>query len=318
MNFFKDKKVLVTGGAGFIGSNLVKKLVECEAQVRATVHVKCPRTRIKGVDYVEGVDLLNKTDCGKVTKEMDYVFLCAANTSGAGVMEKTPLVHLTPNVVMNAQMLEGAYLNKVRKVLFVSSTSIYPLTDYPVKEKDVDPSKFFPKYHIVAWMKYFTEQMCYMYSHVVSKKMKTVIVRPGNVYGPGDDFEWETSHVIPALIRRVVERHDPVVVWGNGEDVKDFIYIDDLVDGMLLAMEKTGKTVNISTGESVSLLDVLFEILRIVGDDSIRIVFDETKPVMIPKRLVDVSRIKSFGFDHKVYLEEGLRRTIEWYRGTQK
>ena len=310
MNFFKDKKVLVTGGAGFIGSNLIKRLVCLGADVKSTLHFKQPHGRIDDVNYV-CCELTREWDCEKICKDIDYVFLCAANTSGAGVMDKTPFVHLTPNVVMNSYMLEAARKAGVKKLLFVSSTTVYPLKDYPVNENDVNPEDFFPKYKIVASMKHFTERLCDLYSEFTP--MKTVVVRAGNTYGPGDDFEWETSHVIPALIRRVIERHDPVEVWGDGSDVKDFIYIDDLVEGILMSMKEVEGSINIASGLCNSVINILFKILKIEGYDA-RIQFNGSKPTMIPKRMVDVSYAKSFGFCPQVSMDEGLERTIKWYK----
>jgi len=149
--------------------------------------------------------------------------------------------------------------------------------------------------------------------------MQTVIVRPANIYGPLDDFEWETSHVLPALIRRVVERHAPIKVWGDGRDIKDFIYIDDFIEGMLLAMEKIEgfDMVNIASGKQYNLRDILDTIIRLDGYENAEIIYDSSKPTMIPKRLIDPSKAKNlFGFESETSIEAGLKKTIEWYRKT--
>ena len=124
--------------------------------------------------------------------------------------------------------------------------------------------------------------------------MKTVVVRPANAYGPYDDFEWETSHVVPALIRRVVERHNPLEVWGDGNDIKDLIFIDDLVEGILLAMEKldTFEQINIRTGRPISIKEALNTMLKVDNYNDAKVAFDASKPTMIPKRLIDVSKAK--------------------------
>jgi GDP-L-fucose synthase len=257
-------------------------------------------------------------DCRRVCEDMEYVFLCAANTSGAAVMEKTPLAHLTPNLIMNARMLEAAYAAGVKKTLFISSNTVYPVSDQPVKEEDVK-NEFFDKYFIVAWMKRFTEIMCEMYATKIRKPMQMVIVRPANAYGPGDKFDWETSHVLPAMIRRVVERHDPIRVWGDGRDVKDFIYVDDLVDGMLLAMEKIDgfEPINLASGREHRLRDMLDTIITLDGYSNAKVEYDTSKPTMIPKRLIDPSKAKQvLGFEATTPIETGLKRTIDWYRST--
>lgn len=149
--------------------------------------------------------------------------------------------------------------------------------------------------------------------------MKVVVVRPGNAYGPYGDFKWETSHVIPALIRKVVERHNPIEVWGDGNEIKDFIYVEDLVEGMLLAMEKIGSfdPVNIASGHPCTVKEVLKAILEADNYQDAKIVFDTSKPTMIPKRLIDTSKAKKLlGFEAKTPLTEGIKKTVDWYKET--
>ena len=192
------------------------------------------------------------------------------------------------------------------------------MTDYPVKETDVT-NEFFEKYFVVAWMKRFTEIVCEMYATRIKEPMKVCVVRPANIYGEFDDFEWETSHVIPALIRKVVERHSPVEVWGDGKDLKEFIYVQDFIDGMLLAMEKIDgfEPINIAAGNPTTVKEIIQALLEIDGYDQARVEFDTSKPTMIPKRLIDPSRAETLlGFRPATSIEEGLRKTVAWYRDT--
>ena len=312
---FKDANVLVTGGAGFVGVNLIKRLLDLGAKVSATLHTKPAVVQDPRVRYVQ-TDLRRPEDCSAAVRGADYVFMCAANTSGAAVMAKTPLAHLTPNVLMNVSMLDAAYQAGVKKFLFISSNTVYPLTDFPVKEDDVT-NEFYKSYFIVAWMKRFTEIVCEMYATKIAKPMQVCVVRPANIYGEYDDFEWETSHVIPALIRKVVERHKPLEVWGDGTDLKEFIYVQDFITGMLLAMEKIEgfDPINIATGRPCTVRDVLAALLKVDRFDDANIVYDTSKPTMIPKRLIDVLKARDeLGFEAAVSLEDGLRRTVDWYR----
>lgn len=311
---FKGKNVLVAGGSGFVGVNLIKRLLLEDANITATLYHKPAVINDPQVKYIE-CDLRLPDDCKTVCINIDYVFMCAANTSGAKVMASTPLVHLTPNILMNMNMLEAAYEAGVKKFLFMSSNTVYPLTDYPVKENDVS-NEFYKSYHIVAWMKRFTEIVCDMYASKITKPMKTVVVRPGNLYGPYDKFDWEKSKVIPALIRRAIEKHDPFVVWGDGMDLKDFLYIDDYIDGMMLAMEKINKfqPINIASGQAVTIRDVLNKILLAADYPNAPVEYDTSKPTMIPKRLIDNTLAKNLlGWSPRVSLEEGLKKTVGWY-----
>ena len=317
MSFYKSKNILITGGAGFVGINLIKGLLNLGANITATIYKKQPVINNKEITYIS-CDLKNPQDCRKVCDNMEYVFMCAANTSGAKVIATTPLVHLTPNILMNMNMLEAAYEAEVEKFLFMSSNTVYPFTDFPVKEDDIT-NEFYKSYHIVAWMKRFTEIVCEMYSNRIQEPMKTIIVRPGNLYGPYDKFDREKSKVIPALIRRAVEKQNPFEVWGDGMDLKDFLYIDDYIDGMLLSMEYIDKfrAINIASGNAVTIRDVLKEILIAADYQDASVEYDASKPTMIPKRMIDISLAKELlGWTPKVSLGEGIQLTVDWYRET--
>ena len=313
---FKNSSVVVMGGAGFVGVNLIRHLIDRGAKITATLHNRPAVIKDDGIKYVK-CDLTKAKDCARALTGADYAFMCAANTSGAAVIETTPLVHVTPNVVMNTLALEAAYKAGVKKFLFISSNTVYPDVEHPVREDEMMSGELFEKYFCVAWMKRFSEILCRMYAEKIKKPMMTVVIRPANIYGPYDDFEWATSHVVPALVRKVVERHKPLEVWGDGSDIKDLIYVDDFIEGILLAMEKinTFDPVNIATGRPCSIKDVLSTILRVDGYTDAKITFNTSKPTMIPRRLIDVTKArKLLGFEAKTSLEEGIKKTVQWYR----
>ena len=314
---FENSSILVTGGSGFVGLNLIKRLIrENPKIIRSTYHKKIPTFYHPLVQYSQS-DLTDKYSCKAITTGMDYVFMCAAVTSGAGVMDTIPLSQVTPNVIMNALLLEAAYENKIKKFQFLSSTTVYPDVDYPVREEDFLKGELFDKYFCVAWMKIFSEMMCNMYSSKIRKPMPVVVVRPGNIYGEEDDFEWETSHAIPALMRRIIERHDPISVWGDGSDVKDFTHISDIIEGMVLAMKKidTFNPINIASGTQSTLKEILEMMLEIDGYQNANIEYDLSKPTMIPKRLVSIEKAgRLLGYEPQIGLREGLTRTMNWYR----
>ena len=314
-NFYKDKNILVTGAAGFVGTNLVKRLVDLGANVTGTIFNKKPQDSIDTVKYIKA-DLTNKVDCTKVCIGIDYVFMCAANSSGASVMEKAPLTHLTPNVVMNALMLEAAYSEGVQKFAFISSNTVYPLTNNAVVEADAN-YEFYEKYHIVGWMKMFSEEMCKMYSNHIKTPMKTLVVRPGNLYGPFDKYNKNESKVIAALVRRFVEKQNPLEVWGDGNDIKDFIFIDDFINGLISIFknEKIEGPINIASGEPTTIKDIINALILISESSNLSVKYDASKPTMIPVRLISTDQAKKeINFLPKYNIYEGLDKTYNWYQ----
>lgn len=314
---FRDVRVLVAGGAGFVGTNLILRLKSLGARVRATIHESPPKVEMPDVEFLQA-DLTRPDDNRRAVEGMDYVFMCAANTSGAAVMTQTPLAHVTPNVLMNTLLMEAAYEAKVKKYVFLSSSAAYPESgDRAVREEEMfggDPPEV---YYSVGWMKRYAEILCRVYAEKIKNSMPAVVVRPSNIYGPNDKYDFGKSHVTAALLRRVVERHDPLEVWGTGDDVRDLIYIDDFLDGLLLAVEKTERfmAVNIASGKGYSIKEVLKTLIEIDGFTGADVRFDASKPQTIPIRMINTSLAeKRLGFKCRVSLEEGLRRTLAWYR----
>ena len=311
------KKILVAGGTGFIGVNLLQRLMAAGEEVRATIHDRSPVFSSDNIDYVKA-DLRQLSDCQRVVEGMEYVFLCAANTSGAAVMAETPLAHVTPDVVMNAHLLEAAYNAGVKKFVFISSSAAYPPTgDRPVREDEMFGADPYEVYYSVGWMKRYTEILCKTYATKIKKPMPMLVVRPSNIYGPYDKFDFKRSHVTTALIRRVVERQNPLEVWGTGNDVRDLIYIEDFLDGLLAAFEKTEDylAINLASGEGHSVKEILKTILDVDGYQNAEVRFDVSKPSTIAIRMVDIGLArKKLGFAPKVTLREGLAKTVAWYR----
>jgi GDP-L-fucose synthase len=309
---YGGKRVLVTGATGLIGSSLVQELLKYGASIRATVHVREPDTRDPRVEYVT-CDLTQVRDCVRVCESIDYAFLCAANTSGAHAIATRPLVHVTENLIMNARMFEAT--EHVERCLFISSSTVYPPADYPVKEAEAFSGDPHPSYFGSAWMKRYCEKLAEFYCDKYDRQI--VVVRPTNVFGRFDTFDFATSHVLPALIRRAVEKQSPFEVWGDGSAVRDFIYVTDMVDGLLRAMEnwKAYDPVNIGSGSPVTIRQAVETVLRLAGHDSAEVVYDPSKPTTIPFRLVDLTKAETeLGFKPKFSFEDGLRETIEWYR----
>lgn len=318
--YFKDQPVLVTGASGLVGTHLVTRLLREGAIVRATLHQNPAVVTGDCIEYIQG-DLTVGENCRKAVQGVRYIFHFAAVTSGAGIISTTPMIHVTPNILMNAQMLEAAYGAQVEKFLWLSSTTGYPPSgNRPVKETEMFEGEPYDKYFFGGWMKRFTEVLCQMYGEKLPQPMTTIVLRPSNIYGPNDDFEPATSHVTPALIRKVVERQNPIEVWGTGDDVRDLIYVDDVVEAIVKAMERVEShtAINIGLGRGYRVKEILQMILELDDYTDATVVFNPSKPTMIPIRLLDVAKAKSvLGFEAKTDLRLGLAKTITWYRATQ-
>ncbi len=309
------ERILITGGSGFLGTNLLFKLKNQKVRLFSTYYKNRKFTKVKKVKYTR-VNLENKKNCLKVCKNIDTVVMCAANSSGAAIMQKKPLVHLNPNVFMNLNMLEAAYQSGVKKFIFISSNTVYPEVNHPVKEEEAS-FNFFKKYFIVGWMKRFSEVVCDIYSSKINSPMKTIIIRPGNLYGPFDKFDKEKSKVIPSLIKKIVERQNPLEVWGDGKDLKDFLYIEDFCNAVIKIMRKKNlsKIYNIASGKGVTINQIISILFKIEKIKNIKIKYDKTKPTMIPKRLININKAKKeIGIINKTSISIGLEKTIKWYK----
>lgn len=311
------KKVLIAGASGFLGTNLALRLAGAGARLRLTVHRRPLQANIPGAEIVQA-DLRRPEDCALAVKGMDAVFICSAHTSGAAAIRATPLIHVTPNVLINTLLLEAAYQARVGKVCFLSSGAAYPGTgNRPVTEAEMfngDPEEvYFP----AGWMKRYAEILCRTYAEKISSPMQTVVIRPSNVYGPYDKFDFAVSHVTAALLRRVVERQSPLEVWGTGDDIRDLIHVDDFVDGVMAAVaaDLPFLAVNICAGRGYSVRQILETLLEVDGFGDARVTFNRSRPSTVPVRLMDngLAR-KLLGFEAAIPLDEGLRRTLAWYR----
>ncbi len=315
---FKNKKVFVAGGrTGFLGTNIAKALLERGA----VVYVGSLNPNKPGwfdPDITPNLFELTSdlTVSAKLPPDIDYVFHCAAHTSGAHEMATNPVAQITPNVFMNSLLMDAAAKNKVKKFLFISSSAIYPELDVPITEDRAFENDPPGNYFGPAWMKRYSEKLAEFYFKWYD--MEAVIIRPSNVYGPYSSFDLQASHVLPALIRKFVTEQDPIEVWGTADVVRDFIYVDDFVRGALTAFEKfSGFDVfNIVTGK-LQTIGQAVDLIKELTDYKGTITYNSSKPTTIRQRKLDGSKAaKALGFQADTSFREGLKRTIEWYKST--
>jgi GDP-L-fucose synthase len=303
-SFWKGKKVLVTGGAGFLGGHLVTKLKTYEANV----FVPSSKT----------YDLRLKENCKKVVQNQDIVIHLAAKVGGIGFNKKHPGEMFYDNMLMGVHLIEEARLAKVKKFVAIGTICAYPkYTPVPFDEKDLwngYPEETNAPYGLAKKM-LLVQAQAYRQQY----GFNIIYLLPVNMYGPGDKYDPSVSHVIPALIKKAVEakkyNKKELVVWGTGKPTREFLYVEDAVEAILLATEKYNGSdpVNIGSGTEISIKELIKLICKLVGYKG-KIVWDKTKPDGQPRRKLDSSKaFKEFGFKAKADFIQSLKETIDSY-----
>ena len=308
MTFRNNKKILVTGGAGFLGSFIVEQLKERGVNEE---NIRIPRSR--------DIDLRRWDNCVEVVKDIDVVIHLAARVGGIGYNQKYPATLFYDNAIMGIQMMEAARQEGIEKFVAVGTICAYPkFTPVPFKEEDLwngYPEETNAPYGLAKKMMLVQSQ-----AYRQQYGFNAIYLLPVNLYGPRDNFDLESSHVIPALIKKIFDAkksgEDYIVVWGTGKATREFLYVEDAAEGVILATERYNKSepVNLGSGFEISIKELVELIAELAGFDG-ELRWDTSKPDGQPRRCLDVSKAKEeFGFEAKVYFREGLEKTIEWYK----
>ena len=307
MSFWSKKNVVVTGGAGFLGSVVVAKLKE-----RGCRDIFVPRSK----EY----DLRDRDAITRLYQQIRPQILIhlAAVVGGIGANRANPGKFYYDNAIMGLQLMEYARQFGVEKFVAIGTICAYPkFTPIPFKEDDLwngYPEETNAPYGLAKKMMLVQAQ-----AYRAQYDLNAIYLLPVNLYGPGDNFDLETSHVIPAMIRKCVEakeaRSPEIVLWGDGSPTREFLYVDDAAEGLLLATEQYNEDqpVNLGSGQEITIRE-LAEMTAAETGFRGKVVWDKTKPNGQPRRCLDVSRAKEwFGYEAKHSLREGLRKTISWY-----
>lgn len=316
MNFWKDKKVEITGGAGFLGSFVVDKLI-IEHGVDPK-NIRVPRSR--------EADLRVWKNCQQVVEGIDIVLHLAGRVGGIGFNRENPATLFYDNAIMGLQMMEAARQTGVKKFVAIGTVCAYPkYTPIPFNEENLwsgYPEETNAPYGLAKKM-LLVQAQAYRQQY----GFNAIYLLPVNLYGPRDNFDPESSHVIPALIKKCIDaqksptnspftiHHSPITVWGTGKASREFLYVEDAAEGILLATERYNKPdpVNLGAGFEISIKDLVELIAKLTGFKG-EIIWDTTRPDGQPRRMLDTTRAeKEFGFKAKTSLEEGLKKTIDWY-----
>lgn len=308
MDFFTNKRVVVTGGVGFLGSFITDGLKK-----RGCKNILIPK--------IEDYDLVRIEDINRMYEDMkpDIVIHLAAVVGGIGANRAHPGEFFYKNLMMGVQLIEQARLRSIEKLVAIGTVCAYPkFTPVPFKEEnlwDGYPEETNAPYGLAKKMLLVQSQ-----SYRAEYGFNSIFLLPVNLYGPGDNFNPESSHVIPALIKKCVDaidnKLDYIECWGTGSASREFIYASDAAEGILLAAEYYNKSepVNIGAGFEISIKELVQKIALLTGFKG-EIRWDSSKPDGQPRRKLDVSKAKKyFGFEAKTTFDKGLKATIDWYR----
>ena len=303
---FKNTNALITGGTGLIGRQVVKMLCDAGAHVRV---VSLDRLNVDNrAEHMLG-DLTDFSLCRDLTKDMDFVFHLAGIKGSIEVTKSRPASFFVPLLMFNTNVLEACRINKVRKVVYTSSIGAYSSAEIFREDENLDgiPMDMFP-----GWAKRMAELQIKAYREEYGLE-NFAVVRPCNVYGPGDNFDPENAMVIPTLMYRIFKQEDPVVIWGDGSAVRDFAFSRDVAEGVVLALYHGtgGGFVNLGSGTGVrirELVETLHSFLPFNYE------FDASKPSGFPRRVMDISRASELiGYNPATSLIDGLNETWEWF-----
>lgn len=310
-DFFEEKNVLVAGGTGLVGRPLVRMLVDRGARVRIASLDNGDRAH-PNVEY-KCCDLTYLESCLSVCREMDIVFNLLCTKGSPKTATTKPASYFVPMVMYNTNLMEAARRCGVKSFLFTSSNCVYPPAEI-FYENDTLEGPYSPNDPGASRAKRMGEYQARAYA-IEYNWNNVSIVRPANVYGPYDNFNSFNSMVVPSLIKKVVEADKEIEVWGNGSAIRDLIYADDVARGMMLAVEKNlgpDYPINLGSGTGITIKQLVETIVKISGK-KLKIIWDTSKPSGDKKRLFDTTRAWGIGFKLQVSLEEGLRKTYNWY-----
>ena len=305
----KGKKVLVTGGTGLIGQQLIKLLKQEGANIRI-VSLDNNALVPSDVEFMQ-LDLMNFDNCKKACENVDVVFNLIGIKTSPKIIKEKPANIFVSYLRFNTNIIEAARQSNVGWFLYVSTIGVYSPTD--VMSED-ELWNGFPSKHdwYGGWAKRMGEMQLETYKIQYGLNNYSII-RPANVYGPYDDFS-ETSMVIPSLIKRVYNKENPFVVWGDGTSIRDFIYSEDVARAMIFAVtNEINEPLNVGSGKGISIKDVVNTVIEI-SDYIPEIIWDVSKPSGDKQRILNTNKLNNYGFTPKINLKDGLTKTLEWYK----
>jgi GDP-L-fucose synthase len=311
--YYKDKIVAVTGASGFLGTNYLKKLLEKGAKVRASQNVRKIKIQHENLEIVENINLMNVQDCVKFVEGAEIVIHSGGNIAHPSTVPTDIQISLQ-NINTISNVIDACNRVGVEKFLDLNSSTGYADRRYPVTEDEFWDEEPFQAYYGYGWMRRYREKLLEHVSRF--SKTEIFIGRGTAIFGPHDNFDTKTCHVVPALISRVLSGENPFIAWGSPDVVRDFLYVEDVVNAALLIIEKGEpmRPYNVGMGKAITIGEILDTILKTTGKNP-EVIWDNSKPTTIPFRMVSTERItKELGFSPKYTFEEAITKTVEWYK----
>ena len=313
LNFYKDKIVTVTGGSGFLGTHYIQELLKRGAKVRTHIHNSPLKIDDNRIEVIHNIDLTKYDDCHRLVQGSDYVIHGAGNILHPSTVATDVQVTLN-QIVIITNLLEACHNANVKRFVDLNSSTGYPDRRYLITEDEYFDDEPYISYFGYGQMRRYREKVMEHISHF--SDMDILIARGSAIFGPYDNFDLKTCHVVPALIKRVLSGENPFVVWGSPNVVRDFLYVKDVVSGVLLILERgeSMRPYNLGYGEGITIGDIVDTLLDVTGLTP-TVEWDNSKPTTIPFRAVSVERIKNeLGFLPQYTFKEGIEETINWYK----
>jgi GDP-L-fucose synthase len=305
-------KVLICGASGFIGRNLFEALT---LNPRLDVYGTYWKNKFSQSNKLVQVNLTDAESARTVTRNMDVVINCAAITDGSGAVASNPAGYVMDNIRINSNLIEAAFINKIRHFIFLSCSVMYPSSNQPLKEDEHDLNNIHPKYFMGARMKVFSEDLCRFYASLGMTKYTAI--RHTNIYGPYDKFDLIRGHVLSATIVKVMEAESQITIWGQGTESRDFLYVLDLIrfiTKVFNKQENNFEIFNVGYGKTCTINELAEKIIFCSGK-KLDILHDVTKPTIGTQMNIDVQKAKQIvGWKADIGLSEGLVMTLDWYR----
>lgn len=315
MSYFKNKKVVVTGGAGFLATHFITELHRLGAEITTNTHtnpLQVSKEIQSDIKIIQNLNLNNIEDALTLTKGADLVIHTAGHVLHPGSV-RTDIQGSLGNITLLGNVLDACAKNKVDSFFDLNSSTGYPDRHYAITENEFWDDEPYEAYFGYGWMRRYREKL--MEHTAKFSGLKVYLGRGSAIFGPNDNFNVETCHVIPAIINRMVGGENPFTAWGSPDVVRDFLYVKDVVKGALTIIEhgEPNEPYNVGYGDTITIGDIVDTVVKVSGLTP-EIIWDNTKPTTIPFRMVSTSKINKLGFKPTYTFEEGIRETIDWFK----